>query len=65
MVCDRIPARFGLDPFRDVQVLTPMNKSELGVNTLNQRLQTIMNPPNNGAQRIEAALAASSGSATR
>ena len=30
MVRERIPARFGLDPFRDVQVLTPMNRSELG-----------------------------------
>ena len=31
LVRERIPARFGLDPFRDVQVLTPMNRSELGV----------------------------------
>ena len=30
MVRERIPERFGLDPFRDVQVLTPMNRSELG-----------------------------------
>ena len=30
MVRDRIPARFGLDPLRDVQVLTPMNRSDLG-----------------------------------
>src|SRR5207253_112031 len=27
MVRERIPKRFGLDPFRDVQVLTPMNVS--------------------------------------
>ncbi|HEX3148968.1 MAG TPA: ATP-dependent RecD-like DNA helicase [Gemmataceae bacterium] len=53
MVRDRIPARFGLDPFRDVQVLTPMNKSELGVNTLNQRLQAVMNPATNGGKQIE------------
>ena len=30
LIRDRIPARFGLDPLRDVQVLTPMNRSELG-----------------------------------
>lgn len=53
MVRDRIPARFGLDPFRDVQVLTPMNKSELGVNTLNQRLQEVMNPAAAGARQVE------------
>ncbi|HZT80544.1 MAG TPA: AAA family ATPase, partial [Gemmataceae bacterium] len=35
MVRDRIPAKFDLDPFRDVQVLTPMNRSELGTTHLN------------------------------
>src|SRR5262249_3973948 len=34
---ERIPARFGLDPLRDVQVLTPMNRSELGARNLNAR----------------------------
>jgi exodeoxyribonuclease V alpha subunit len=53
MVRDRIPARFGLDPFRDVQVLSPMNKSELGVNALNQRLQEVMNPATAGARQVE------------
>jgi exodeoxyribonuclease V alpha subunit len=53
MVRDRIPARFGLDPFRDVQVLSPMNKSELGVNILNQRLQEVLNPPAAGVRQVE------------
>src|SRR6266508_478433 len=44
LVRERIPARFGLDPFRDVQVLSPMNLSELGVRNLNQRLQDVLNP---------------------
>jgi exodeoxyribonuclease V alpha subunit len=44
LVRERIPARFGLDPFRDVQVLSPMNKSELGVNALNLKLQEVLNP---------------------
>ncbi len=44
LIRDRIPARFGLDPFKDVQVLTPMNRSELGVRNLNVRLQEVLNP---------------------
>ena len=48
MVRDRIPARFGLDPLRDVQVLTPMNRLDLGVRTLNERLQAVFNPPTTG-----------------
>src|SRR5262249_60338776 len=38
LVRERIPGRFGLDPVRDVQVLTPMNRSELGTKALNLRL---------------------------
>ena len=30
LVCERIPQRFGLDPLRDVQVLTPMHRGEAG-----------------------------------
>jgi exodeoxyribonuclease V alpha subunit len=44
MVRDRIPQRFSLDPLRDVQVLTPMNRSELGARELNTRLQEVLNP---------------------
>ena len=50
MVRERIPKRFGLDPFRDVQVLTPMNRSELGAHALNARLQAVLNPPAGGAE---------------
>jgi exodeoxyribonuclease V alpha subunit len=45
MVRDRIPSRFGLDPLRDIQILTPMNKYELGTQALNARLQEALNPP--------------------
>ncbi|NTU97661.1 MAG: ATP-dependent RecD-like DNA helicase [Chlorobiaceae bacterium] len=44
VVCDRIPARFGLDPVRDIQVLTPMNKGVLGTKSLNTLLQETLNP---------------------
>ena len=45
MVKARIPAKFGLDPIRDVQVLCPMNRGSLGIRELNARLQTELNPP--------------------
>ncbi|HEY1380606.1 MAG TPA: ATP-dependent RecD-like DNA helicase [Gemmataceae bacterium] len=50
MVRDRIPARFGLDPVRDVQVLAPMNRSELGVRNLNAVLQGVLNPSRGQAE---------------
>jgi exodeoxyribonuclease V alpha subunit len=50
MVRERIPARFGLDPLRDVQVLTPMQRTELGVRNLNVRLQEALNPSAGGPQ---------------
>jgi exodeoxyribonuclease V alpha subunit len=50
LVRDRIPTRFGLDPLRDIQVLTPMNRSELGARHLNARLQEVLNPPASGPE---------------
>ena len=44
LVRERIPKRFGLDPRTDVQVLSPMNRSELGARNLNQVLQEALNP---------------------
>jgi exodeoxyribonuclease V alpha subunit len=51
VVRERIPARFGLDPVRDVQVLCPMNRGGLGARSLNIELQAALNPP--GALRVE------------
>jgi exodeoxyribonuclease V alpha subunit len=48
VVARRIPARFGLDPVRDVQVLTPMNRGELGAASLNRALQHALNPDTGG-----------------
>ncbi len=45
LVLRRIPGKFGLDPTRDVQVLTPMNRGPLGALALNQMLQAALNPP--------------------
>ena len=47
----RIPARFGLDPIRDVQVLCPMNWGGLGARSLNLELQRLLNP--SGEARVE------------
>ncbi len=44
MVKTRIPARFRLDPIRDIQVLCPMNRGSLGIRELNVRLQNELNP---------------------
>ncbi len=44
VVADRIPVRFGMEPFRDIQVLTPMNKGALGTKALNRLLQETLNP---------------------
>ena len=51
IVQDRIPKRFGLDPIRDIQVLSPMNRGGLGARSLNIELQNALNPP--GEIRIE------------
>ena len=40
IVCERIPAKFGFDPLRDVQVLTPMRRT---VQILNSALQARLN----------------------
>jgi exodeoxyribonuclease V alpha subunit len=50
VVHERIPARFGFDPFRDIQVLTPMHNSELGTKNLNVRLQELLNPKKSGPE---------------
>ena len=44
IVARRIPARFGLDPRRDVQVLCPMHRGPAGAGNLNQMLQEALTP---------------------
>lgn len=53
LVHRRLPARFDFDPARDIQVLTPMNRNELGTQALNVRLQDALNPPNELKYEIE------------
>jgi exodeoxyribonuclease V alpha subunit len=44
VVQHRIPRRFGVDPVREIQVLTPMHKGLLGSRNLNTELQALLNP---------------------
>ncbi len=44
IVARRIPARFGLDPRRDVQVLCPMHRGPAGAGNLNLLLQETLTP---------------------
>jgi exodeoxyribonuclease V alpha subunit len=44
IVARRIPARFGLDPRRDVQVLCPMHRGPAGAGNLNLLLQEALTP---------------------
>jgi exodeoxyribonuclease V alpha subunit len=45
VVCNRIPDKFGFHPRDDIQVLSPMYRGPVGVNTLNEILQASINPP--------------------
>jgi exodeoxyribonuclease V alpha subunit len=49
IVKGRIPASFGLDPIRDIQVLCPMNRGGLGARALNLELQKVLNRPDENA----------------
>ncbi|MBU1741183.1 MAG: AAA family ATPase, partial [Proteobacteria bacterium] len=51
LVARRIPRGFDLDPFKDVQVLSPMHKGEVGTESLNRRLQARLNPERRGIER--------------
>lgn len=44
----RIPEKFGLDPMKDIQVLSPAKKGAAGVLNLNAALQGRLNPPRPG-----------------
>ncbi|MDR0987076.1 MAG: ATP-dependent RecD-like DNA helicase [Ruminococcus sp.] len=44
LVCDRLPRAYGFSPLDDIQVLSPVRKGDLGVESLNKRLQDVLNP---------------------
>src|SRR6059058_3327962 len=44
LVQRRLPAHYGLNPMTDIQVLAPMYRGPIGVNSLNEELQAHLNP---------------------
>ncbi len=44
MVKDLIPKKYGYDPLKDIQVLSPMKGGMIGINSLNRLLQQELNP---------------------
>ncbi|HUI08265.1 MAG TPA: ATP-dependent RecD-like DNA helicase [Verrucomicrobiae bacterium] len=49
---ERVPKKFGFDPMRDIQVLTPMHKGLCGSENLNRELQSTLNPSGPVIQRF-------------
>lgn len=41
---NRLPKNMGIDPFFDLQILCPSRKGDIGTESLNMRLQSILNP---------------------
>ena len=56
LVTQRIPRRFGLDPRRDIQVLSPTHRGPAGVQNLNILLQEALNPAQPGRPERRAGL---------
>jgi exodeoxyribonuclease V alpha subunit len=48
VACSRVPAKFGLDPRVDVQVLAPMHRGPAGAAELNRLLQQRLTPAGDG-----------------
>lgn len=54
LVATRLPKSFGLDPVRDIQVLSPIKRAAAGVYELNDRLRAVLNPPAPGKAELRA-----------
>ncbi|GIF36674.1 SF1B family DNA helicase RecD2 [Actinoplanes xinjiangensis] len=48
VACRRMPKKFGLDPRRDIQILTPMHRGPAGAGALNVLLQQELTPHRDG-----------------
>lgn len=47
LVTQRLPKKYGFDPFNDIQVLAPMKRGIIGTENLNAVLQQHLNPKDN------------------
>lgn len=43
LILQRIPTKFGLDPRKDIQILCPMHRGDLGTLAMNRSIQTWLN----------------------
>jgi exodeoxyribonuclease V alpha subunit len=44
LVAERLPAHYGVDPVRDIQVFAPVYRGEVGIDALNEALRDELNP---------------------
>ena len=52
MVSESLPQRLGFNPIEDIQILTPMQRGELGARNLNQVMQGLLNPAGREIERF-------------
>lgn len=52
LVSERLPAAYGFDPIRDIQVLCPSRMTETGTVNLNNILQSALNPNTSGKAQL-------------
>lgn len=52
MIKQSIPKKFHFNPMDDIQILTPMQKGELGARNLNVTLQQLLNPRGDEVERF-------------
>lgn len=52
LVSERLPAAYGFDPIRDIQVLCPSRMLDTGTVNLNNILQNVLNPLKNGQPQL-------------
>jgi exodeoxyribonuclease V alpha subunit len=50
---ERLPQKFGFDPIKDIQLLTPMHRGSLGTRAMNEMLQEALNPPSEFKFEVE------------
>jgi exodeoxyribonuclease V alpha subunit len=44
LVAERLPAHYGVDPVRDIQVFAPVYRGDVGIDAINQALRAALNP---------------------
>lgn len=52
LVSARLPDAYGYDVYNDIQILSPGRKGDLGVNSLNAKLQSVINPKSDKKEEI-------------